>query len=131
MTLAPTASRLVAAGAVLAAVAVVAGAFGAHALRDAISPARLATWQTAAQYGLAHGAAAALAGVLAGFGLPRAALAGWLFVAGGVLFSGSLYALVLLDTAWLGAVTPLGGVAFVAGWTVLAASALAASRSTR
>ena len=126
MTARPLASRvarLVAAGAVLAAVAVAAGAFGAHALREAVEPERLATWQTAAQYGLAHALAAVLAGLFAHAGVPRAALAGGLFVAGSLLFSGSLYALVLFDMPALGAVTPLGGVAFIAGWLVLAGGA--------
>ncbi len=128
MTLPPAAARLVAVGAGMAAVAVAAGAFGTHTLRDAVTPERLATWQTSAQYGLAHALATVLAATLVAAGMLRAALAGWLFVAGGVLFSGSLYALVLLDAPWLGAVTPLGGTAFIAGWVVLAASALTASR---
>ena len=114
------AERLFAAAAVGGAVAVAAGAFGAHALRDAVTPERLATWQTAASYGLAHAVAAALAASRPTRWAQRAAA---LFLAGTLLFSGSLYALVLLDAPWLGAVTPLGGVAFIAGWLSLAASA--------
>jgi uncharacterized membrane protein YgdD (TMEM256/DUF423 family) len=119
------AARLfVAVGALLAGLAVAAGAFGAHALADAVPPNRLATFETAARYGMTHALALVLVGVL----LDRRAdrrirWAGWLFLAGIVLFSGSLYLLVLTDTPWLGAVTPFGGVAFISGWLVLAASA--------
>ena len=119
------AARLfVAAGALSAGLAVAAGAFGAHALADAVPPNRLATFETAARYEMMH----ALALVLVGMLIDRRAdrrfrWAGWLFLAGTVLFSGSLYLLVLTDTPWLGAVTPFGGVAFIGGWLVLAASA--------
>ena len=102
------------------AVAVAAGAFGAHALDGAVPPGRLETWRTAAAYGLAHALPALLASLLAARLASRSALwAAGLFLAGTVLFSGSLYALVLLDAPWLGAVTPLGGVAFIAGWLAL------------
>lgn len=115
---------LLVAAALSGAVAVAAGAFGAHALREMVTPARLDVWQTGAAYHLAHAVAglavAALAPADAGPWIRRA---GWFFLAGTVLFSGSLYALVLLDAAWFGAVTPLGGVAFIAGWLCLAASA--------
>ncbi len=118
------AARLVATGALVAGLAVAGGAFGAHALRDAVTPERLATWTTGAHYALAHGLATVLAGALAAGGVRRAVLAGWLFVGGTALFSGSLAALVLLDLPALGAVTPLGGVTFLAGWAVLATGAL-------
>ncbi len=111
------ARRLFAASAVLGAASVAAGAFGAHALRDLVTPERLDVWRTGAQYGLAHALAGAFAASRAGVWSRRAAA---LFVAGGVVFSGSLYALVLLDVPVLGAVTPLGGVAFIAGWLALA-----------
>ncbi len=109
------------AGALSAAVAVAAGAFGAHALDGVVSPSRLATFETAARYQMTHALGLVLVGVLmerrASRWLKRS---GWLFVVGTVLFSGSLYALVLLDAPWLGAVTPLGGVAFIAGWGMVA-----------
>jgi len=119
------AARLfVAAGALSAGLAVAAGAFGAHALAEAVPPNRLATFETAARYEMVHALALVLVGVL----IERRAdrryrWAGWLFLVGTVLFSGSLYLLVLTDTPWLGAVTPFGGVAFIGGWLVLAASA--------
>lgn len=125
------ARRLVVAGAVLAGLCVAAGAFGAHALRDLVAPERLATWATGAQYGMLHGLAAVVAGALAAHGWPRATLAGWLFVAGTVLFAGSLFALVGLGVPALGAVTPLGGLAFLAGWAVLAAGARTSGAQTR
>ncbi len=116
--------QIVAAAGVAGAIAVAVGAFGAHALRDAVSSDRLATWQTGASYHLAHALAAALAGVVAAWtGSGAAVWAGRLFLVGIVLFSGSLYALVLLDLGVLGAVTPLGGVAFIAGWIALAVAA--------
>ena len=118
-----TAERLAAVAAGLGALAVALGAFGAHALADAVAPARLDTWRTAASYHLVHALAGVAAGLLAGWRPSRAATwAARLFVAGVVLFSGSLYALVLLDLAVLGAVAPLGGLAFIAGWLALAAA---------
>ncbi|NNF59324.1 MAG: DUF423 domain-containing protein [Rhodothermaceae bacterium] len=108
-------------GAVSAATAVAAGAFGAHALADAVTPERLATFQTGADYHLAHALALIAVGLTARrWGHPAVTAAGWLFLVGAVLFAGSLYALVLTDTPVLGAVTPLGGVAFIAGWLCLA-----------
>ena len=108
-------------GAGSAFVAVAAGAFGAHALRARLSPELLAVFETGARYQMYHAVAmiaAAWAAVQWPGALPRAA--GWLFAAGTVLFSGSLYALALSGVRWLGAVTPLGGVAFLAGWICLA-----------
>ena len=113
--------RLAAVAAGLGAVAVALGAFGAHGLEGAVTPERLETWRTGAQYHLAHALAGVAAGVLAALrGSAAAHWAGRLFLAGIALFSGSLYALVLLDLPVLGAVTPLGGVAFIAGWAALA-----------
>ncbi|MDT7855802.1 DUF423 domain-containing protein [Rubrivirga sp. S365] len=115
------AGRLVAAAAVVGGLMVAAGAFGAHALADAVPPARLDVWRTGAAYGQVHALAAVLAALVAGQTGARAALrAGWLFLGGVALFSGSLVALVLLDLPALGAVTPLGGVAFLVGWGTLA-----------
>lgn len=110
----------VALGAVNGAIAVAAGAFGAHALEGAVAVERLATWATAAEYHLVHALALVVTGVVAmHVAKPLLRAAGWLFVAGIVLFAGSLYALVLLDLPVLGAITPLGGVAFIAGWGCL------------
>jgi len=111
-------------GALSGFLAVAAGAFGAHALRDRLSADLLAVFQTGVTYQMYH--ALALLGVgilLARFstdGSVWLSAAGWLFVAGSVLFSGSLYLLALSGTTWLGAITPLGGVAFLLGWLALA-----------
>ncbi len=109
-------------GAVSALIAVAAGAFGAHALRERIAADLLDVFETAARYQMYHALALLAVGVLAGrsSGGSWIAAAGWLFVAGTILFSGSLYALALSGVRWLGAVTPLGGVAFLAGWAALA-----------
>jgi uncharacterized membrane protein YgdD (TMEM256/DUF423 family) len=109
------------AGALLA-LAVAFGAFGAHALRARLSPDMSAVWQTAVQYHAWHALGLAIVGLFlqqrpAAAGM---ALAGWLFVAGVVLFSGSLYAMALTGMRSLGAVTPIGGAAFIAGWIVFA-----------
>lgn len=108
-------------GCLFGGLAVAAGAFGAHALRDSLEPRLLEVFETAARYQLVH-AVALLAVALAATVRPGGgwAAAGWLFTAGIVLFSGSLYALALTGARGLGAVTPLGGVAFLAGWAALA-----------
>jgi uncharacterized membrane protein YgdD (TMEM256/DUF423 family) len=100
--------------------AIAAGAFGAHALRARLAPASLAIFETAVRYQMYH-ALALLAAAWASTRWPGALpqWAGWLFVAGTVLFSGSLYLLALTGVRWLGAVTPLGGIAFLAGWICL------------
>jgi uncharacterized membrane protein YgdD (TMEM256/DUF423 family) len=105
-------------------IAVAAGAFGAHALKARLAPELLATFDTGARYQMVH-ALALLAAAWAVARWPgRAALAsGWCFVAGTVLFSGSLYLLALTGVRSLGAVTPFGGVLFLAGWLLLAAAA--------
>jgi uncharacterized membrane protein YgdD (TMEM256/DUF423 family) len=111
----------VALGAISALVAVAAGAFGAHALRDRLAPDMLSGFEVGARYHMYH--ALALLGVAwASTRWPGAATtwAGGLFVAGIVLFSGSLYALALTGIRPLGAITPLGGVCFLAGWLALA-----------
>ena len=117
--------RATVAGAVLAALAVAAGAFGAHALRNTLSTTQLATYETAARYQMYHALALLLAAQLLPQRSPallRAVCS--LFIAGIVLFSGSLYVLALTDRRWLGAITPIGGVAFLAGWACLAAGSL-------
>jgi uncharacterized membrane protein YgdD (TMEM256/DUF423 family) len=115
----------VAAGAISGFLAVAAGAFGAHALRARLPPDLLEVWKTGAEYQLVHALALLAAGWLAGRSPGGAAsVAGWLLLAGTVLFSGSLYALALTGIRGLGAVTPIGGVAFLCGWAALAVAAL-------
>ncbi len=106
--------------------AVALGAFGAHALRARLTPELLTTFETGVRYQMYH-ALALLAVALAMTRVPASGLlgaAGWLFVAGTLLFSGSLYLLCLTGRRWLGAVTPFGGLAFIAGWVCLALAAL-------
>jgi uncharacterized membrane protein YgdD (TMEM256/DUF423 family) len=108
-------------GAASAFVAVAAGAFGAHALRARLSPDLLAVFETGARYQMYHALGLlAVAWAATRWPGPWPVRAGWLFLAGTVLFSGSLYALALTGVRWLGAVTPLGGAAFLAGWLCLA-----------
>lgn len=111
-------------GAVLAGLGVAAGAFGAHGLRARLEPEMLVVYETAVRYQMYHALALLAVGWAAGrWPGSGAALAGWLFVTGIVVFSGSLYVLALTGTRWLGAVTPLGGLAFLAGWVALARAA--------
>jgi uncharacterized membrane protein YgdD (TMEM256/DUF423 family) len=106
----------------LGALAVALGAFGAHALENRLSADLLSTYEVGVRYHFYH--ALALLGVVAV--LSRwpasniAVAAGWLFVIGIVIFSGSLYLLAFTGVRWLGAITPIGGVAFIAGWICLA-----------
>jgi uncharacterized membrane protein YgdD (TMEM256/DUF423 family) len=109
------------AGALLAFAAVAAGAFGAHALKARLTPEQLAVFDTGVRYHLAH----ALALFAAAWAYSRwpgtaAGASGWLFIAGIVLFSGSLYALALTGQRAFGAITPVGGLCFLAGWLALA-----------
>ncbi len=107
-------------GAASALVSVGAGAFGAHGLRARLSPELLAVFETAARYQMYHALGLlAVAWAAVRWPGPWAARAGWLFVAGTILFSGSLYALAVSGIRWLGAVTPFGGLAFLAGWGCL------------
>jgi uncharacterized membrane protein YgdD (TMEM256/DUF423 family) len=108
-------------GAVSALLAVAAGAFGAHALRTRLTPELLAAFETGARYQMYHALALLLVATAAArLPAPPIRLAGWLFVAGTLLFSGSLYGYALTQARWLGPVTPLGGVCFLAGWAALA-----------
>ena len=134
-------------GALSAALAVAAGAFGAHALRARVEPRMLEVFETAARYQMYHAlglfavawvisrtvqATAIGTGVVAGAmtgsttapGATLAVVAGWLFVAGTILFSGSLYAMTLTGMRALGAITPVGGVCFIAGWVCLGIAAM-------
>jgi uncharacterized membrane protein YgdD (TMEM256/DUF423 family) len=110
-------------GALSAFVGVALGAFGAHGLRGRLSADMLATFEVGVRYQMYH-ALALLAVALAQTRRPGTLLTagGWLFVAGTVVFSGSLYVLSLTGQRWLGAITPLGGLAFLAGWLCLAAA---------
>jgi uncharacterized membrane protein YgdD (TMEM256/DUF423 family) len=104
-------------GSISAFIGVAAGAFGAHALKARIDPAMLLVYETGVRYQLIH----AIALLAVGLAAARLPAGRWsspvgLFVAGTVLFSGSLYALALSGMRWLGAVTPLGGVCFLLGW---------------
>lgn len=114
------ANKLVALGALNGLVAVAAGAFGAHGLKDRIDARSLEIFETAARYQMYHALAMVLCGALA---MRGASTAGWVFQAGIVIFSGSLYALALTGTKGLGAITPIGGLAFLVGWALLAWSA--------
>jgi uncharacterized membrane protein YgdD (TMEM256/DUF423 family) len=116
---------LLLAAAVLGFSGVALGAFGAHALRQRLSPELLAVYQTGVQYHLVHAVAAlTVALMVAQRPLTAFLAAGWLFVAGVVVFSGSLYVLAITGVRVLGAITPLGGLAFLAGWLALAVGAL-------
>ncbi len=104
--------------------AVVLGAFGAHALKGRLDDYALGVFQTAVQYHFYHSFALLAVGILA-LSQPQTALlksSGWLFLFGILVFSGSLYLLSITGVRWLGAVTPLGGLAFIAGWACLAAT---------
>lgn len=102
-------------GGILGALGVALGAFGAHGLKARVDEVALGWWNTGAHYHLIHALA-----LLAVAAHPKApALAGWLFLGGIVLFSGSLYTMTLTGIRALGAITPLGGLCFIAGWLVL------------
>ena len=109
------------AGALLAFIAVGAGAFGAHALKSRLAPEALAVFETGVRYHLIH-ALALFAAAWASTQWPGGAVTagGWLFIAGIVLFSGSLYLLALTGQRSLGMITPVGGLCFLAGWLALA-----------
>jgi uncharacterized membrane protein YgdD (TMEM256/DUF423 family) len=114
-------SGFVTLGALSALLAVAAGAFGAHALQERLPPERMNTFEVGARYQMYH-ALGLLGAAWVGerWPHPAARVAGWLFAAGTVLFSGSLYGLALSGARWLGAVAPAGGVAFLGGWLALA-----------
>lgn len=109
-------------GALSGFVSVAAGAFGAHALKPRIGEHLVSIWETGVRYQTYHALALVLVGLLAGVRGESRALgaAGWLFVAGTALFSGSLYALSVSGVRVLGAITPLGGLSFLGGWIALA-----------
>lgn len=107
-------------GALFAFLAVALGAFGAHSLQGTFASGMAEVYETGVRYQFYH----ALGLFAVAFAITRwkdapVSLAGWLFVAGIILFSGSLYVLSLTGVRWLGAITPLGGLAFLAGWAIL------------
>ncbi|MGC2519322.1 MAG: DUF423 domain-containing protein [Burkholderiales bacterium] len=115
-------------GGLTALAAVALGAFGAHALKDRLPLEMLAVWRTGVEYHFYHALGLIAVGLLAAQ-LPGSALlkwSGWLMFAGIALFSGSLYLLAATGTRWLGAVTPVGGAAFLAAWALFVAAVLRA-----
>lgn len=113
-------------GAILASLSVAAGAFASHALKDRLAERALEIWETGAKYQIYHALALLLIGLLlmrAETGANLLTVAGFAFITGIFLFSGSLYGLSLSGIKWLGAITPLGGVAFLVGWGCLAVAA--------
>lgn len=114
-------ARLVRLGSLAMALGVALGAFGAHGLKATLAPDLLAIYETGVRYHLVHGLGVFVAAWLAGEDQTRAArLAGVLFIVGILVFSGSLYLLALTGVRALGAITPIGGVAWIAAWTILA-----------
>lgn len=130
-----TPNGIVALGAGLAGLGVAVGAFGAHGLQGRVTPEMLAVFEVGVRYQMYHALALVLLGLFAGRGPspvpievpPGVGPAVYLFLAGIVLFSGSLYALVLTGTRWLGAITPFGGLSFLAGWVMFARAAITRS----
>ncbi|MEX0893386.1 MAG: DUF423 domain-containing protein [Gemmatimonadota bacterium] len=115
-------------GSLLALLAVAAGAFGAHALSSRLPADRLDIFEVGARYHMYHALALlAVAWASTRWSTPLVAAAGWLFVVGVVVFAGSLYALALGAPRWFGAITPIGGVCFLAGWALLAWAAWSAA----
>ncbi len=116
------------AGGLAALAAVVLGAFGAHALKSRLSAEMLAVWHTGVEYHVYHALGLLAVGLVA-TQLPESALlkwSGWLMLAGIALFSGSLYALALSGERWLGAITPIGGLGFLAAWALFVAAVVKA-----
>jgi uncharacterized membrane protein YgdD (TMEM256/DUF423 family) len=110
-------------------VSVACGAFGAHGLRDTLAPRMLENWETAARYQMYHALALGLVAVLlARYSARSLRAAGWCFNLGALIFSGSLYALVLSGQTKLGMITPVGGLSLLAGWALLAYTAIRGSR---
>ncbi|MDB5722845.1 MAG: hypothetical protein JWP15_3463 [Alphaproteobacteria bacterium] len=116
-------NRLLAAGALLAGLGVALGAFGAHALRDILSPAAMGWWQTGIQYQMWHAIALV---ALAALPAQRVRLPAAMLGIGALIFSASLCAMALTGARWLGAVTPIGGALMILGWGLLAVRALRA-----
>ena len=110
-------------GATALALAVILGAFGAHALRDRLDPSSRSVYETAVMYHFFHALGLLIVSLMPKSGFLTQTQAAWvcgLLTAGILLFSGSLYALAITRITWLGAITPFGGLSFIAGWLVLA-----------
>lgn len=104
-----------------AALAVMLGAFGAHGLKARVDAAQLAIWQTASEYHFYHALGLIIVGLLAKqFSATGIVASGWVMLAGTLIFSGTLYLLVLTGQRWLGAITPIGGTALIIAWLMLA-----------
>lgn len=108
-------------GAVSAFIAVAAGAFAAHSLKERLSAEMLAVFEVGARYQMYHALALlAVAWAITRWHSPMLGASGWCFIGGTILFSGSLYALSLTRISWMGAITPVGGLGFLGGWLCLA-----------
>ncbi len=118
-------TRWVGVAALLALTAVIGGALGSHALKDRLTPDQLVSYEVGIRYQMYHALAILAAAGLMSIRASRAvSVAAWCWLAGVVLFSGSIYALVLLGWKWLGPVTPFGGLFLMVGWLLLAVAAL-------
>lgn len=122
----PLARRCIAAGALLMAVAVMLGAFGAHGLQGHLTPKQLASYQTGVQYHLLHALGLLVVGIVVQLTTesPRLRWSAGLMAAGIVFFSGSIYLMTAGAPRWFGMVAPIGGVSFMAAWALLAWEAL-------
>ena len=118
-----TPTQVLRAGALLGALGIAAGAFGAHGLRDHLDAKDLDTFEVAVRYQLVHALALCAIAALP-IGTRRAGLAATLMLIGTLIFCGTLYVLVLTGMRWLGAVTPIGGVLMIAGWVALATATI-------
>ena len=120
MNLLLTSRRFIALGAFIAFLSVALGAFGAHAVKNSITPELMRVYQTAVDYQFYHALGLILIGLIYQLHQSRLiTVAGWLMLTGIVIFSGSLYILSLSGIRWLGAITPIGGTAFIAAWLFL------------
>jgi len=125
MNLLATSRTFIVAGAIGGFLSVCFGAFGAHAIKHSISPELMAVYQTAVEYQFFHSLGLILIGLLFQQQPNNfIKIAGWLMIAGTLIFSGSLYVLSLSGIRWLGAITPIGGTAFIAAWLLLAFGSL-------
>jgi uncharacterized membrane protein YgdD (TMEM256/DUF423 family) len=124
-----TAKLFLVLGCIAALAAVAIGAFGAHGLKARIAPELMAVYKTGVEYHFYHALGLILLGLAACHLPPSAWLkaAGWTMLAGILLFSGSLYLLALTGVGWLGAITPLGGLAFLAAWALFASAVVKAA----